>query len=307
MKKKKCIVTGGTKKDVGNIATLIVNIRKLNIQIDEVVVFHDGISLYEQKRINRIFPTKFYYYQFKNYDPANFSVEINKYFSPMVLCKYECLRLLSEYSCVIWSDYDVVLKTDFQNLLENSSCNAQFLPVKQTSVLKQFYKEIKNEAPQFDYSRSSNCYSVFAFYDNFDYLSAYDYCISAARKYGKFLRYGEQGIFEFMLQEYNLNIQYLAKEYSVHPTSKSVSKALIIHAYCQPKFWNGLHNDEWEENYDEWLHVYFGKLYRYRFVLKKIKSIFTKCILYMKKIIKMFLPYGIVKLFIIINKTKNEE
>lgn len=272
MLKKKCIVTGGTKKDVGNIATLIINIKKLNIKIDEVVVFHDGISLCDQKKINKIFPTKFFIFNFKDYNPANFSIEINEYFSPMVLCKYECFRLLSEYSCVIWTDYDVVLKTNFNDLLNEHTCNAQFLPDGKQTIEVQFHEGIKDVATQFDYSKIANCYSIFVLYDNFDYQSAYIYCVNIANKYGKYLHYGEQGALDFMLQNQKLLVNYLPKEYSIHPTSEFASKALILHAYGQPKYWNGLYNEEWKRNYEEWLKVYYGVFYKIIPLLKKIKN-----------------------------------
>ena len=58
-----------------------------------------------------------------------------------------------------------------------------------------------------------------------------------------------------MLQDFNLSYDIIDNNlYLVHPTNTNlVPTAKILHAFCHPKFWNGLHNDDWEKYYSQWL------------------------------------------------------
>ena len=119
---KTAIVTGGTRKDVSAMGALALNIREITPDLaDELIIFHDGISEKEQQIIKHIFPTKFSRYKF----PVGFWTKRRnsslRYFSPMVFCKYECFRLLQEYDRVIWTDYDIVIVKELEELLENNA------------------------------------------------------------------------------------------------------------------------------------------------------------------------------------------
>lgn len=285
--KKRAFVTGGTCKDVVAMACLVINLKEVNPNlVDEVVIFHDGISISDQKKINSIFPTKFFEYKFPNYSPIYFSEEINKYFSPMVFCKYECLRLLNEYSVVIWSDYDVVLKSNLNEILEHTDENAKLLPTPPTKVESQFYTEIKNDYPAYDYEKTGICYSFFCFYDNFDYNTAYKYCIEQAKKIGIYLKFGEQGVFDLLLQDKNIKVVSLSPLYSVHPTATNYKDAYILHAYGHPKFWNGLDSSDWNKYYTTWITQYCGM----KFPKQKKQNLILK-------ILKCFIPYGLLILY----------
>ena len=58
--KKTAIVTGGTKNHFPAMAVLALNIADKCPDIaDELIIFHDGISEVEQKKVQQIFPTVF--------------------------------------------------------------------------------------------------------------------------------------------------------------------------------------------------------------------------------------------------------
>ena len=249
--KKKALVTGGSADQVAAIATFVINIKDTNPNLaDEIVIFHDGIKKSDQKRIQKIFPTRFIYYDspFKKTD--KFGKVITEYFSLMVFCKYECLKLLSEYSAVMWSDYDVIVKDKIDELFIQGSNSIKLFS--QDSTLKQLYNPVK----EYDMTAIAMFAGIFVLFDSLkNYEEMYSFCIEKTKQYADNLYCPEQAIFSFMLQQFNLTFDFIDKDiYVVHPTNTElVQQAKILHAYYHPKFWNGLHNDMWEKYYSQWL------------------------------------------------------
>jgi len=61
-----------------------------------------------------------------------------------------------------------------------------------------------------------------------------------------------------------------------HPNDKELAdNAKIIHAYGQPKFWNGLSNEQWNKNYQMWIAM-GGNKYKQptlKKIVQKLKAI----------------------------------
>ena len=131
--KKTAIVTGGTSNQFPAMAVLALNLADKCPDIaDELVIFHDGISDDEQKKVNQIFPTRFINYRNPFSDKSSFNETITNYFSFMVFCKYECWRLLEEYKTVIWCDYDI---TFLQNVSELKNLDGYYCSFIQDHIL----------------------------------------------------------------------------------------------------------------------------------------------------------------------------
>ena len=55
------------------------------------------------------------------------------------------------------------------------------------------------------------------------------------------------------LEEYSIFVQCVREYIQSEPSVEdALGKEIILHAYCQPKFWNGLNNAIWNEMYKEW-------------------------------------------------------
>lgn len=251
---KTAIVTGGTKKDVDAMAVLALNLQKVSPGLaDELIIFHDGISKKKQQLIQKIMPTRFIRYKC----PINWfrlmSNRTIRYFSPMVFCKYECLRLLEEFDTVIWTDYDILIKENIDELKDKEGglvviVNAE-VPLKDM-----FYPSIeKADTSTFDLQGESICMPLFVLHRNIgDYMFYYNWCYDMTRKYLKHLYLPEQCILTMMTQIYNIPFQQIPKPiYCMHPREE-VDETKILHAYGQPKFWDGLYNEEWDNYYKQW-------------------------------------------------------
>jgi hypothetical protein len=97
-----------------------------------------------------------------------------------------------------------------------------------------------------------------------DLLELTDWCYSALLRHGSQLYLPEQAVFNLASQRFSCSLHFLGGEYTVHPNAEpdKVAEASVLHAYAQPKFWNGLENPQFNENYQRWL-TYGGSPHRW--------------------------------------------
>jgi lipopolysaccharide biosynthesis glycosyltransferase len=287
-KKEVAIVFGFTHNFTFAVSCVMMDIKKFSPKwVDEVVIIHDGISDKEKKLLNNILPCRFIYYEFPINNKSKFDRNTLNFFSKMVFSKYECLKLLDEYKNVVWLDYDLVITQDISEL--TSYCNSGIkMLLSDHSVLGQLHSSVE------DYDMTINGISAgtFIFQDHFpEYIKKYKFCYEKTEKYAKYLKYPEQAIFDFMIQDFKLNIDIINKDiYCVHPRDLSkFPNAKIVHSGGEAKFWNEIYNEQWNNNYKEWLRI-GGSCYNYKgYLIKKI----------MKSILRKFGLYKNIKDFII--------
>lgn len=255
---KNAIITGGTYQDFDAMATLVINILDvMPMQKTDIIIFHDGVSLKEQQKLQKIWPVKFIKYK----APVGaLKMLINphlRYFSRVIFCKYEALRLLDEYEKVMWTDYDVIIKEDISDLFTldeaavfvtngNSRLKDMFFQ-KHLSLLK-----IKFQG-EFDLDKEAITTPLFIFSREIgDYIQYYNWCNAATRRYFRFLNLPEQAVFSMLLQKFNISYGELSNEiYALHPKFDD-GNAKIVHTYGQPKFWNGYEYEKWNTYNRRW-------------------------------------------------------
>ncbi|MBR1714949.1 MAG: glycosyltransferase family 8 protein [Treponema sp.] len=298
MKKKCAFVTGGTSNQLFAMAVLAINISKICPEMaDELVVFTDKeIDKAEQARFQKIFPTRFIVYRspFANMDNLNEGALRN--FSKMVFCKYECFKLLNEYESVIWTDYDVVIKKDFSEILQRDNSKSEQVHAKflssDTIIAGKFspslyWHDCTKVLSEMNILHTAISTGLFVLIDSFpNFEEFYEKCISMTEKYAAHLRLPEEGVISVLFDKSCLKWENLPLQvYACHPLKNAISAdTKILHAASHPKFWEeGLENNDWNKNYDEWVHKYEGK--------SRIKQE-----LKIKRWTKYFLPYGFVKL-----------
>lgn len=254
---KTAIVTGGTKKDVDAMAVLALNLKYVSPDLaDELIIFHDGIDGKKQSLIQQIMPTRFIRYTC----PVNWFKLISnrtiRYFSPMVFCKYECLKLLEEFDTVIWTDYDVLIKEDISEI-KYMQGNLLFTVNEDKKLKEMFYPSIKNEDMHL-FNMDGECIATPIFVlrrDIKSYIQYYEWCVSMTRKLISHLYLPEQCIITMMTQYFELEYSKLEiPVYCMHPKDEQeITK--ILHAYGQPKFWNGLYNEQWNNYFEQWKNI----------------------------------------------------
>ena len=294
--KKTAIVTGGTKDQFPAMAVLALNIADICPNIaDELVIYHDGIPLEEQKKMQAIFPTKFILYKSPFLDEKDFGGVVTNYFSLMVFCKYECWNLLHDYKTVIWTDYDIVITKDISEVSEKTNNYAKF--VKAANIAKKLYPQIyeKKVISNEDIHKDGISCNLFYLDDSFpNYDEFYRQCIILTREIANALYLPEEAVISILFLKNAIKYECLDEiMYVSQPRlNNATEKTKILHAAGQPKFWSGLDNEQWNNYYNEWLMKYKGT----PFCAKNKKRIIFK------KIFKAFLPYGVIDLIRILKR-----
>jgi lipopolysaccharide biosynthesis glycosyltransferase len=251
-KKRTAIVFGLTSNHIFAVACVMMDLKRVSPGIsDEIVIFYDKeLKKRDKALLNRILPSRFIKYDFPISDMSIFNQGTLNYFSKMVFSKFECLRLLDEYENVLWLDYDILIVGDISELIKPSESGIKMMPSPGCPVRNQLHEPVND----YDMDAEANCASTFVFQDNLkNYQQLYAFCYAKLEQYAKYLYCPEQAIFDFMIQEFKLQIVPLDyKVYSPHPLDEDIENAKILHAFGQPKFWNGLKNKKWTSNYKLW-------------------------------------------------------
>lgn len=251
---KTAIVTGGTKNDVAAMGVLALNIRDIAPGLaDELIIFHDGISAGDQALIRQIMPTHFYRFHFHVSFIDKRKNSYIRYFSPMVFSKYECFRLLKQYDRVIWTDYDVVIRKNMQELLD-SDAGLQLIENGKGTIKNWFKDQGKSISGEYDIERAGVTAPLLVMTREIgDYMKYYHWCRQATRKYIANIEMPEQCILSMLVQKFHIVYQALpVTQYAPHPWDH-MENASIIHAYGRPKFWEGLHDEQWDKYYVQWV------------------------------------------------------
>ena len=270
MKKNRAVVFTVSKDLAFSVACVMMDIKKLSPNLaDEIVVIHNGIKEKDQKLLTSILPTRFIHYKLP-IDKSLISNDILNYFTEMVFAKFECLRLLDEYQNVMLTDSDVIFQQNISELFDY--CESGFKILKDNTSCQKVSIQFKEEIQKYDMNVECTATGIFVLQDHLkNYKKMYDFCYESLIKYNDKIYLPEQAIFDIMLQEFDIKICPIdAKIYSPHPTNKELApNAKIIHAYGQPKFWNGLENKQWNENYKKWIEM-GGSKYKAPSLISKI-------------------------------------
>jgi lipopolysaccharide biosynthesis glycosyltransferase len=269
-KKNNAIVFGLTADQVFAVACVMMDLKRLSPGlVDEVVIIHDGINKKDQKILGSILPTRFILYDFPLKSARVLNASSVRQFTKMVFTKFECLRLLDDYKNVMWSDYDVVIQADLSELFSHCATGIKLMlggiPVR---------GQLLAPIAEYDMEAEAVGAGLLVFQDHLqNYRELYSFCYEKLDQYAEVLYMPEQAIFDFMVQQFNLNpVPIDSRVYSPHPTDQAFApSAKIIHAYGQPKFWNGLHNDQWQKNYHAWIEM-GGTRYKGRSIITRMMA-----------------------------------
>lgn len=278
MMKSKALVTGGSADMAPAMAVLAINLKQVSPNlVDELIIYHDGIDLKTQSKINSIFPCRFIFYPNPFENVEDFPELVRDYFSFNVFCKYECFKLLDEFEKVVWTDFDVCFLKDISSVfdfdspcyfLSGSKLRSKFCDDFDTSLF-----------PDINFSKSSISTGLFGVSRTLTESEVfYRDCYSYTKKFAKYLKLPEEAVISVLLHKYGIVPEIVDSEVYAQPVSIGASeKTIILHAVGQPKFWNRTRkdiaqkNEIWEKNYHEWIFSFHGNRFECRYILPKIK------------------------------------
>jgi hypothetical protein len=273
--KGKAVVFGFTGNMTFAVSCVMMDLRRHCLgRFDEVVCLHDGaITPRDMERMRRILPVRFIRYECPMADLSRMHQGTLGYFSHMVFSKYECLRLLEEYSMVVFLDYDIVLTGPLDDVFASTPGGVKMLL--DGTVRTQLHPEHRAIAiPGIDMDGSGMCASLFVLEDTLPHRDMLRYVYEVTEEYAPYLYGPEQFGFSMMLQRFGIAdvVRLEGEDLSLHPREIGKNpRARILHAYGQPKFWNGQGNPQWDANYGEWIRM-GGSRYRGRTLLDRIRG-----------------------------------
>jgi len=277
MKKDRAIVFTVSSNLTFAVACIMMDLKRITPNIaDEFVIIHDGIKNKDQTLLNSISPCRLILYDFPIKDTSIFNQETLNYFTKMVFAKFECLKLLSEYKNILYLDPDLIIQKDITELFDWCDSGIKMIP-SGMKVRVQLHEPVED----YDIEKEGIGAGTFVFQDHLkDYMMMYNFCYDTLAKYANCLYLPEQAIFDFMIQAFNLNIFPIDRKiYSPHPNDKElIENAKIIHAYGQPKFWNGLRNEQWNKNYTVWLEMGGSKYKQASYLQRLVKHLKSRII-----------------------------
>lgn len=260
MKKKAAIVFGITENYEFALANVLIGMKKHCDKFwDDIIVFHDDLSIEKQQRLNKILPCQFRKLDFSKFQSKANSESVKAY-SFLSMARFECFSMLADYEYIIWHDVDILIQSDFAELLHSADKTGFALTYDTNFCMEQNFWQLE----KISYKLLKPLYNsgIMVLKDtlkHFDELT--NYCYSQYNKYGETLRYLDQAILNIMIQDYNIEVGYISlEEYCCHPSRKAYPNAKIIHAYGSDKFWNSderiIQFPEWKENNDIWQRYY---------------------------------------------------
>jgi hypothetical protein len=190
-----------------------------------------------------------------------------KYFSAGILTKFEPFRLAEFYDRVIWLDTDQINTRELIDIVTNQTCDFGIVDGGPNSIaMDNFIKQPKvlfkeNELASLNYKAPGVCGNFFIV-SSFQ-QDAYERARELYFRLQEDLYGADQAIICILMQEkYQKNTYYSNELFTPHPVDWVIPKLIssannerpyFLHAFGQPKFWNGLEDSIWNYFYIEWI------------------------------------------------------
>jgi hypothetical protein len=190
-----------------------------------------------------------------------------KYFSVGILAKFEPLRLAATYDKVIWIDSDQINTRDLIHTVNNQLCDFGITSGGNNSfVMDNFIT--KPEILFKDKQLALHNYKAPGVCGNFFIVSkfregAYERARDLYFRLQEDLFGADQAIICILMQEMYIDHTYYPHDlFTPHPTKWPLPKLVLsaasempyfLHAFGQPKFWNGLNDPLWNCFYNDWI------------------------------------------------------
>lgn len=279
---KIAIITGGTPNLAGPSGTLFLSLRSLSPLLyensDKYFLTTSQISGQSFKALSSIGVTVEIFDASLNTNSSSYI----RYFTEGILSKFEIFRLAQHYDKVVWLDSDQICTRELHGVISGLQHNFAITDGGDLSTgLDNFLKEPIDTLDYCDKNRiqleNPGLCGNFMVVNKRNCNDIYRQSIDLFMRFCHELYGGEQGIIFMIREKYFQNSLSLPNSlFSPHPDQWPLedilscdqdSKPYFIHAYSQPKFWNGLDYFLWNYFYQMWLGI-GGE----RFILSKPKK-----------------------------------
>ncbi|EHU8396995.1 hypothetical protein KZQ40_001543 [Campylobacter coli] len=283
IKKNALLILAVTSNYVFSAANVLIGLKKYSPNMfDDILIYtDDNIDSQDKIALKKIFPNilfKKYSFQIENIEDR----ERLRYYSNMPYARFEMLSYLEEYAKVVWFDSDFLILDDISDLLKYGdtgiAMSLDLDPYPLEYNIKPFF--IKDVA---EYNMNAKAYAsgLIIFTDKLkNPLEIRKYLYDKLNQYSSYIRYAEQGILQFMIEDFKLKVDEIPKLiYHAFPIEDK-TQAKLIHLLGDSKPWlnySGSAYDEWYENHKFWIKLGGSEAYSFKQILGADKSDFNSC------------------------------
>lgn len=272
MKKNVTLVLSATNDYAFALANVLIGLEKYNPGfVDEVVIYHDGLTENDKNSLLKIRKCKFNTYNPQELSQLPSHGTIKKY-SLLAFAIYEIFNHLDNSKHVFYLDTDTIIKKDIRNIINYGAVamrpGGSPLEIALGAKVEGLSSDIR--------ARNSG---VVVINDSINYRELTKLCYTKTIEYWDNLFLPDQAILNLVLYLNNIEISTLPLEYNNNLNTKWHNNS-IIHQTTTRKFWShGIANllvPEWEENNMIWLGLggtpYTGKVALSEFKEFKIRT-----------------------------------
>ena len=172
-----------------------------------------------------------------------------KHFSFLKFAKFEIFSLLDKYENAVWLDADIAVQDDPYDIINYSPF--AITEDRSWTVQNNFLEPISG----YDMNKSGVCSAVFLVSDKLSYYHEMkSWCYQKAAEVCSYFKNIDQGIFNLLLQEFNIEYQLLPlDDYQCFTDREDGAIAKIVHFGGTSKVWN---HSEIISSFPEWYRIH---------------------------------------------------
>lgn len=260
-KKKLAFLLAVTEDYMFAAGNVVLSIKKQMPAFDyDFVIFYDNILPQDRKifeGVGNCFLRKYeidesFRKNIINGCPKFNDVNLAKHFSFLKFAKFEMFKLLNDYENVVWLDADIAVQSNISSIVRYGPFG--ITADESWTVQNNFTASISG----YNMSLSGVCSAVILVNEVLPYEKMYKWCYEAAEKYCEYFKNIDQGIFNLLLQEFNISpVLMPLDEWQCIAWKKQAITARIVHFGTKSKVWNNVNIcnafPEWYRVHLEWL------------------------------------------------------
>lgn len=248
-KKPRCFAVGISSDLLFSAGTLALNLREIgDLENADFIVFTNRISQKDRQVLTEKLGLEVRIYCSPIPDRELWRMPSIRYFSPLVLSKFESLALLEEYREVIWMDTDVTVLAPLVDQLTKAKFDLAFVPAKHSPA-----KSLRRDDGTLPNTGAGLSAGFLVLRDSLLGPAPYaDFLVKFVREHGDNLYLPEQAAFESMLLRWKVKILFLDENvYCAAPADVS-RVTRILHSWGSEKFWKTEASASWNKFYQDW-------------------------------------------------------
>ena len=275
-KKKLAVVLCSTSNQMFAVGNVLIGLKKhfsLNEKDYDIILYISGkINIKDENALKKIYNNIIINHYVSPLEKTMKNANCTLMWSLMAFARYEAFELLDNYNKVLYLDTDILIQKDIIELLNiNKDISVSYESINLRENVENKILSEKFNSDKYNLDAKVFNSVVLLINDSIKKRKEIkEWCYKMTEKW----LMADQPIFNLMVQEFNLEVNDFSDKYNRYYLSNNADNedAYILHTAWEKKFWNGINNNEWNENNKKWIE-FGGIAYDPKYVEKKMKEI----------------------------------